>query len=72
MDLLHCTLDFCMEFLSQARLVTNVFARAESASSVPTTINAHRSCRIRDRRRLQRCGCLLSQGKGICAGVVLN
>ena len=31
-----------------------------------------RCCRIRDRRRLQRCGCLLSLGKGMFADVVGN
>ena len=36
------------------------------------TTNAHRSLRIRDRSRLQRCGCLVSRGKGMFAGVVRN
>ena len=46
--------------------------RGECASSASTTRNVRRCCRIRDRRRLQRCGCLLSLGKGMFAGVVGN
>ena len=32
----------------------------------------HRSCRIRDRCRSRRCGCLVSRGKGMFSGVVRN
>ena len=42
------------------------------ASSAPTTTNAHRFSRIRDRSRSQRLDCLVSQGKGMFAGVVRN
>ena len=42
------------------------------ASSAPKTTNVHCSCRIRDRSRSQRPGCLVSQGKGMFAGVVGN
>ena len=71
-ELEHGALEFCIEFISQACLVTYVFVRCESSSSASRTTNAHRSFRIRDRSRLQRCGCLVSQGKGMFAGVVRN
>ena len=43
-----------------------------AASSAPTTTNARCSSRIRDRSRSQRRARLVSQGKGMFAGVVRN
>ena len=50
----------------------SLFACRGSASSAATTTNARRSSRIRDRSRSQRPGCLVSQDKGMFAGVVGN
>ena len=44
----------------------------ESTSSADTSRNVRRSSRIRDRSRSQRPGCLVSQDKGMFAGVVGN
>ena len=48
----------------------SLFACCGSASSAPTTTNARCSSRIRDRSRSQRRARLVSQGKGMFAGVV--